>query len=148
MHETQDNVLLVAAIVRPFLEIFLSVFVPLIVGALAVRLNGYIGYKTEDERLKGEEALRLRLHEAAENALTFAMTKLGYRLSTPEMESGLLTDLREAKNGSTEALIRVNSIYEAAVQDYLKPKMADTIKKLGASDQDLEDIVVSKVARV
>lgn len=148
MNETQDNVMLVAAIVRPFLEIFLSVFVPLLVGALAVKLNGFISYKTEGERLKGEETLRERIHQASENAIMFALAKFGYRTSIGGEPSLFLMELERAKRGNTEALIKVQSVYDAAVHDYLKPKMADTIKKLGASDQDLEDIVVSKVPRV
>lgn len=138
----------ILVILRPALEVFLSVAVPALVTVLAAQAIRFLGIKSEDQKIKVEADLRNALHEAAQNALLFAMTKYGIKSGGNNATIDIGWIASKAGSGDPGASELMGKVLNEAVEYYLMPKMPDSITKLKATRQDLEDIVLSKIPRV
>ena len=90
-------------------------------GWIAVKVSTLLSKNDEVARLKIEGELRNALHAAALNGLKYAMTRAGI----PSGATPTATVIAEAI-------------------DYIRTKSPDTAKQAGASDVDLEQIILSK----
>ena len=137
------------SILQPLIEIIISIVGPVIVVWLSTRLANLLRVQDEQKKLEIETTLRDALHKAAENALKFAMTKYGMTGIVPTSNmSQSITQLALEATRDNMAANKFNAIIETAVQEYLIPKMPETIDRLKATELDLANIVSSKVATV
>lgn len=143
-----EYLITILVILRPALEVFLSIVVPILVTWLVAQAIRFLGIKNEDQKIKVEADLRNALHAAAQNALLFAMTKYGLKVGSLNMSESVKNLAQKAAIGDPAASELMGKVLNEAVEYYLKPKMSDSIAKLKASHQDLEDIVLSKVPSV
>lgn len=120
----QETIKDLIAIIRPVLELVITIAVPLI----ALRVNTWLGTKDEKDRTEIEKLLRDAIHASAQNALAYALQKKGIPI----------TDLTSPNNGVTSEVVKM-------AVDYVKDKNPDALRKLGVDDGNLKDIVTSKL---
>lgn len=147
MNEATQGINTAIEVVWPLIQLLVTVFGPVLVAMLAAKVGSFLDIKNEDQKVALEQKIRFALHEAAENALTYAMARYGFKLGG-EFQESLSQLARNASLGNAEAVTKMEDVLHAAVEDYLKPKMPDAISKLGASDNDLTDIVLAKIPKV
>lgn len=148
MNQASQDIATIADIMRPVVELIITVFGPILVTWLAAKLAVMLDLKNEDQKVAIEQKVRFALHEAAENALAFAMAKFGFKLGSNNLSESLSHMARSAALGEENAIRKIEDVVHSAVEEYLKPKMPDAINKLGASDTDLADIVLAKIPKV
>lgn len=142
----KEMLLSLLTILRPLLEVFVTVVAPTLVTWLAYRLVSLLKITDDKQKAQVEATLRDALHESAKNALLYAMTQFGLRGSGgTNMSESLMELTRKAGAGDAASQVKLEGLIDMAVNSYLIPKMPDTIKKLKATPEGLADIVVSKV---
>lgn len=109
-------------ILRPLVEVFVSIAGPAFVTWLTIRLTALIKTTDANKRLEIEGQLRDALHQSAFNALKYAASRAGVPF-TGTFAPGVL---------------------KQAIQ-YVKDKNPQTLTDLGVSDDALSDIIHSKV---
>lgn len=145
----KEMLLSLLTILRPMLEVFISIVAPALIPWLAYRVVSLLKINDDKKKAEVEELLRNALHESARNALLYAMTQFGMHGATSTNMSQSIMELsRKAGAGEADAQVKLESLIDSAVNDYLIPKMPDTIKKLKATPEGLADIVMSKVPTV
>lgn len=145
----KDALITALTILRPLLEVLITTVGPIFVTWLAYRMTTMLNLKNEAQKAAVEEQTREALHRAAENALLYAMTKFGLKgADGTNLSENLLDVVRKAGRNDQVASAKLESVIDSAVNEYLIPKMPDAIRKLKASETDLADIVLSKVAKV
>jgi hypothetical protein len=116
----EDNLLNSAlSITRPIIELAVTLFAPILIGWLSVKLAAVLNIKEEKDKVALERSLRDALHASALNALSFALQRAGV-------------------NASTAALLK-----EAV--GYVKDKNPEALTKLGVDDLQLREIIMSKL---
>jgi hypothetical protein len=135
-------------ILRPLLEVFITVVAPTMVTWLAYRLVSLLKITDDKQKAEVEATLRDALHESAKNALLYAMTQFGLSGSGTNMSQSVMELSRKAGAGDAAAQVKLEGLVDMAVNNYLIPKMPETIKKLKATPEGLADIVISKVPAV
>lgn len=144
----RQEIIAALTVMKPLFELFITIVGPVIITWLSAKAAVWLDIKNQDQKADLEAKIRFALHEAAERALTFAMAKYGLKIGTDNLSESLSYLAVRAGRGEDAAIEKVGNIVDAAVNEYLKPKMTGTIAKLGASDADLADIVMAKIPRV
>ena len=108
-------------IVQPVVALAVTLVGTPLIGWIALRISTLTGQNNEIARLKIEGEIRNALHAAALNGLKYAMTRAGI-----------------PGGGAPTATVIAEAI------DYIRTKSPDTAKQAGASDIDLEQIILSK----
>lgn len=111
-----------AAILRPVLELVVTLAVPI----LAAKLYGWLGIKAEKDQTEIEKMLRDALHASAQNALVYALQKHGLSFNDLSSKNALGTILGTA-------------------QEYVREKNPDALAKLNVDGSGLRDILMSKL---
>ena len=128
MNETPEWLREIYGVLSPLIQLAVMTLGPILVGWLSVKLAAVLNVKEEKDRVELERAIRDAIHASSQNAWLYALKKLG--LSFNEIaglsDNRLLETLAEAK-------------------DYVKDKNPDGLQKLGVSDKQLEDILLSKL---
>lgn len=112
-------------IVQPLATLFVSIVGPVLVTWIAMRLVGILRITDETKKKELEQRVREALHAAAENGLKYALAKAGLPVGAPVSAA----------------------VLEQAI-DYVRSKSPDTVKQTGVRDDDLEQIILSKVPNV
>lgn len=112
-------------IVQPLATLFVSLVGPVLVTWIAMRLVGILRITDENKKKELEQRVREALHAAAENGLKYALAKAG-------LPFGSMPNA---------------SVLEDAI-DYVRSKSPGTVKQSGVHDDDIEQIILSKVPNV
>ncbi|MBO0142245.1 hypothetical protein JZX87_13845 [Agrobacterium sp. Ap1] len=111
-------------IVQPIVVLLVSTVGPVLVGWISARLLAVLKVTDEKQRLEVEGKLRDAIHQAALNALKFALARGGVRAAAPSLVTGEII---------SEAI------------GYVRSKNPDALEKLGVDQSALRDIIISKV---
>lgn len=112
-----------AAILRPVLELVVTLAIPV----LAAKLYGWLGVKVEKDQTEIEKMLRDALHASAQNAVAYALQKHG------------VSNINLVDGAALGAIL-------GTAQDYVQEKNPDAISKLNVSRMGLRDILMSKLS--
>lgn len=112
-------------IVQPLVVLLVSIVGPVLVTWIAVRLTSLLNIQDESKRKEVEKQVRDALHNSALNGLQYAMTRAG-------LPAGVLPNA---------------GIIQDAI-DYIRTKSPDTAEQAGVDDDDLTQIILSKVPDV
>lgn len=148
----KELLLSILPVLRPLLETIITILGPVLVTWVTVRIVSLLKINDEQKKIEVEAKIRDSLHEAARNALLFAMTKYGVQGNSSTVLSKTIMQLvrqSSASDGVDDearrlATTKLDSIIATAVNDYLVPKMPDAISKLKVTADGLADIVLSK----
>lgn len=110
-------------IVSSVVGVIATVFIPW----LAYRLVGMLNIQDESKKKALEAQIAAALHQAAENGLKYAMSKLGY---------------------VPQAGVPIPDYILAEAAKYVRDKNPNTAAEAGVSDQGLKEIILSKVPNV
>ena len=136
-------------IVQPLIELLVTIAAPIALAWITSKLATFFNIQSDEKKAQLEGFLRDALHKAAENALTYGMTKYGLRgVVTSNMSESILDLTRKANQGDAPSKELLRKVMDSALDEYLIPKMPETINKLGASPEDLANIILSKVGKV
>lgn len=115
-------------ILSPLLQLLVLTVGPILVTWLSVRLSAVLNVKEEKDKAELEKAIRDAIHASAQNAWMFAMKKLGVSFTELKAmgDQQLFQTLMEARR-------------------YVKDKNPEGLEKLGVTDKQLEDILLSKL---
>lgn len=118
-------------VVQPIVVVLMTAIAPVIaalVTGLLVKLFNLAGINDENARLSLEAKLRTALHEAAINAVKYAVAR---KVGLPDMITGAVP----------------KEVIDVAIE-YIRSKNPDTAKALGVNDADLTQIILSKIVDV
>ena len=115
-------------ILSPLLQLLVLTVGPILVTWVSVRLTAVLNVKEEKDKAELEKAIRDALHASSQNAWMFALKKLGLSF----------TDIKSI--GDQQLLQTL-----AAAREYVKDKNPEGLAKLGVTDKQLEDILISKL---
>lgn len=118
----------IAAVFWPLIQMAVSLLGPVLITWLSVRLAAVLNVKEEKDKAALEKQLRDSLHAASQNAWMFALKKLNLSF----------TDLGKLPGGD---LVKVIDM----AKEYVADKNPDSIQKLGVTDSQLEDILLTKL---
>lgn len=113
-------------ILLPLVTLLVSTVGPVLVGWIAARLIAVLQITDENARKELEARLRDALHAAALNGLKYAVTRLG-------LSGSILT---------------VNDPVVRDAVEYVISKNPDTVIQLGIGENDIAEVVLSKVPDV
>ena len=116
------------SITRPIIELAVTILGPILITWLSVKLAAILNIKEDKVKAALEKALRDALHASSQNAWLYALKTLGLSF----------TDLKGLEG--SDLLAAVNK-----AKEYVRDKNPDTIAKLGVTDQQLEDILITKL---
>lgn len=114
------------AVFKPLIELLVITVGPILVTFLVARISKALNIRDEKQKVELENGLRNALHQSAENAIKFAVGRLG-------LNAALSLDTGRIK---PEVLI------EAA--KYVIDKNPDALKGLGVTADQLRDILTAK----
>jgi hypothetical protein len=112
-------------VVQPLVALFISIVGPVAVTWISLRLVALLKINDENAKKELERKIRDALHDSAANALKFAL----------------------AKSGMPLAVAPAGAVISEAIE-YVRSKNPDTAAEAGVSDNDLREIILSKVPDV
>jgi len=117
------------SVFKPIIELLVLTVGPVLVGAVSAKLIQTLNIQDAAKKTELDANLRDALHKSAENAIKFALARLG--LSTAIVSSGVVNPavIREAIN-------------------YVVEKNPDALKGLEVSDDSLTDILMTKAVKL
>ena len=89
MNEATQDIATIADIMRPVVELIVIVFGPMLVTWIAAKFAVMLDIRNEDQKVELEQKIRFALHQAAENALTYAMAKYGFKIGSDNLSESL-----------------------------------------------------------
>lgn len=128
MNETPEWLRELYGVLSPLIQLAVMTLGPILVSYLSVRLVSVLNVKEEKDKVELEKAIRDAIHASAQNAWLFALKKAGLSF----------TDLKAANDIQLVEALKL-------AKGYVKDKNPDGLDKIGITDKQLEDILVTKL---